>query len=323
MNETARSTRSLRLFHPLLAVALAAATLLTNTAMAPEAPPRDLVVELHQLTAEPADVTICTQDQATFTVRAVLTVRRFTSITDVFVDPHGRDTRRPLAGQAIFANVANPSLGQITPTGRMTSMASHPPGANQYTFFSNDQPGHTQVTFSSPPVFDPVSVEVEVKKCKYRIELDSAWDVERGFLPHMYSNWWAEVTPDSNLEFDVLEPVLDQVYWRSAFACPHTVAASVSKARLKGGVTSGQIHFSVDYDPVPGMAEIPCSIGIWQSTGENKDTSMVSDMTLARLDVNLQTGVNQSVRTTRPHELVMPDGTWTGLTTITVTTIPQ
>lgn len=305
-----------------LAVALLPLAGLTPAAAAPD---EDVTIEYHSLQARPRQLTICTGDAVSISVAAVRVVRRFGSVSDFLRAALGGaerlETLSLVGAQSIFADSSNPSVGSVSPRSTYTSMLSSPPGWAQFTFTATDQTGTTTVRIQQPAYLGPygdTTVNIEVKRCKYLIEVDSEWDFGWGWQPHATERFQVEVTPDQNGDFDVLANVQNQVVFTQPFACATGITAAASKARVRGFVDRGWLNFNAEYDPVPGGAWVVCP----KASGANQDSGVPEKIITQPIGQTLKTSIQQPATDALPHDAVA-NGTWPGVAKITVTTIPQ
>jgi hypothetical protein len=307
--------------------------------------PADTVYVSYAVTATPqGSTTICVRDKLKITTQVAVRVSRTGG------QAFDQYELTPGMYAAKIQSEAR-GVGSLSPAHRETRSEAGS-GAIANFVFTSPRPGHATLIFEyvpSPqddelapldpdadpelvPLVAPVRirhlspspavVDVEVKRCKYQIRATSNWTIETGFRTAAVAVLQAEVTPDDDGNFDVTVPVQDQAYWLTAFACPHTVNASESQARLQGNVTDGEIDFDITYETVTGDTLITCPAPVvGKIEGKNQDTGKALVVSRDDLNVHQSTLLFGSVATTEPHTLEA-DGTWPGQAKITVTTIP-
>jgi hypothetical protein len=320
-----RSFRVLRSAFRILHAAVLATLVLSTTASAQAAPP--LTWQTSTLKVYPSgSVVVCKGQSRVFTVYVkVTTYRLFGSIFGSWEWP---------AHQWIDATQTSSNAGTISPGSKLTATETDLPNPYAWFTFNAENVGTTEVTFSdrgtaatmttpNRPLADPVTVTIEVKECSYVIRATSHWLIAKGFQPYTTATFEVEVTPDQNGEFNVPTPVHNQAQWTIGYTCPHSIAASTTKATVKGNVSKGGIYFEVTYEPVTGHTLVPCHIGPWQATGDNTAGGNIARaFTAAPLSVGMFADPYTTIVRYVSHNLDA-DGTWPGGSQLSVTTMPH
>lgn len=255
---------------PIVAILIAVAIFIAGQATLARAapavlPPRTTIGREYRLFAAPSGRTsLCIGQTAHFYVSvSEVVTRRTGSLTYEVSTAQG--------GEEITTAVGSPNIGTLSPSTAVTRFQG---GSAQVDFtFKGTSRGLTTITFSHAALaplggassIDPASdvvVQVQVRKCRFRVRTHGRWLLPDGFRPSMVASMDnAEMTSDANGVYSGRGSVSSFARPTLFVGCNVVMSVSPSVATLSGQFdNNGGLEMDIGYETVTAQTQVTCII---------------------------------------------------------------